>query len=210
MERLTHYFPQLTGRQREQFSQMSELYVGWNSKINVISRKDIDQLCVRHILHSLAIARVVAFQPGAKILDVGTGGGFPGLPLAVLFPKARFTLVDSVGKKIRIVEDITQKLDLQNITSIHGRAEELGGMFDFVVSRAVAGMPVLLRWVWEKITPGDGHNLSNGILCLKGGDPDGELGAELAAAKKPYALYPVADFFDEAFFQTKYMVYIPR
>ena len=210
MDTLLTHFPALTERQREQFRHMGELYREWNAKINLVSRKDIDRLYTRHILHSLAIAKVAAFRPGTKILDVGTGGGFPGIPLGVLFPEAAFTLVDSIGKKIRVVEDVARRLGLSNVTAVHGRAEDMKGKFDFVVSRAVTEMPVFLNWVWNKITPsspaGATGSLSNGILCLKGGDLD----AELDATRKPYALYPVADFFTDDFFETKYVVYIPR
>ena len=210
MDTLLTHFPALTERQREQFRHMGELYREWNAKINLVSRKDIDRLYTRHILHSLAIAKAVDFQPGTKILDVGTGGGFPGIPLAVLFPEARFTLVDSIGKKIRVAEDVAEKSGLKNVATVHGRAEEIKEKFDFVVSRAVTEMPVFLNWVWNKIVPGGINSLSNGILYLKGGDPAGTLGAELDATRKPYALYPVADFFDDPFFETKYVVYIPR
>ncbi len=206
MESLLQHFPTLTERQREQFERMGELYRAWNAKINLVSRKDIDQLYTHHILHSLAIAKVIDFQPDTAILDVGTGGGFPGIPLAALFPEARFTLVDSIGKKIKVVEDLAEQLGLQNVTALHGRAEEIDGKFDFVVSRAVTEMPVFLGWVWNKITPGGQNALANGILYLKGG----ELDAELQATHKPYALYPIADFFNEAFFETKYVVYLPR
>lgn len=206
MESLLQHFPTLTERQREQFERMGELYRAWNAKINLVSRKDIDRLYTHHILHSLAIAKVIDFQPNTTILDVGTGGGFPGVPLAVLFPEARFTLVDSIGKKIKVVEDVAGQLGLQNVTARHGRAEAIDGKFDFVVSRAVTEMSVFLGWVWNKITPGGRNSLANGILYLKGG----ELDAELQATRKPYALYPIADFFNEAFFETKYVVYLPR
>ncbi len=206
MESLLQHFPTLTERQREQFERMGELYRTWNAKINLVSRKDIDRLYTHHILHSLAIAKIIDFQPNTTILDVGTGGGFPGVPLAVLFPEARFTLVDSIGKKIKVVEDVAGQLGLQNVTARHGRAEAIDGKFDFVVSRAVTEMSVFLGWVWNKITPGGRNSLANGILYLKGG----ELDAELQATRKPYALYPIADFFNEAFFETKYIVYLPR
>ena len=206
METLLKYFPGLTKRQREQFERMHGLYLDWNAKINVVSRKDADQLYTRHILHSLAIARVAAFKPGTRVLDVGTGGGFPGIPLAVLFPEVRFTLVDSIGKKIRVVADVAEQLGLANVTAIHGRAEEIKETFDFAVSRAVTEMSAFLPWVWNKIVPDGENELSNGILYLKGGDLD----TELDATRKPYALYPIADFFDDEFFSTKYVVYIPR
>ncbi len=209
MDALNRHFPGLTDRQGEQFASLGGLYADWNAKVNVISRKDITELYTRHVLHSLAIARLVPFKPDTTILDVGTGGGFPGIPLAILFPEVQFTLIDSIGKKIRVVEDIVQKLGLQNVTAIHGRAEEQHGKFDFVVSRAVTDMSTFLSWVRNKIAPGGTNTLANGILCLKGGDPNGDLGAELDAVKKPYALYPVADFFEDPFFETKYVVYFP-
>lgn len=206
MDTLLKYFPELTERQQEQFRRMHELYLDWNTKINVVSRKDIDQLYTRHILHSLAIAKIISFKPGTKILDVGTGGGFPGIPLAVLFPEAQFTLIDSIGKKIKVVDDVTRQLGLQNVTPIHGRAEELKEKYDFVVSRAVTEMSAFLPWVWNKITPGGQNHPANGILYLKGGD----LQAELDATRKPYALHPIADLFDDPFFETKFVVYLPR
>ncbi|MDR0953974.1 MAG: 16S rRNA (guanine(527)-N(7))-methyltransferase RsmG [Rikenellaceae bacterium] len=206
METILTYFPALTERQKEQFRLMGDLYRDWNAKINVVSRQDIDQLYLRHVLHSLAIAKIVEFVPGTQILDVGTGGGFPGIPLAVLFPEARFTLIDSIGKKITVVRDVAEKLGLSNVTALHGRAEALRQPVDFVVSRAVADMRLFLPWVWDKITP-QGHNtLPNGILCLKGGD----LHAEMDATHKAYALYPIADLFTDPFFETKFVVYLPR
>jgi 16S rRNA (guanine(527)-N(7))-methyltransferase GidB len=206
MDILLKYFPELTEHQQEQFHRMYSLYLDWNSKINVISRKDTEQLYTRHILHSLAIAKIAPFKPGTRVLDVGTGGGFPGIPLATLFPEVRFTLIDSIGKKIKVVEDVAAQLGLQNVTAIHGRAEELKGNFDFVVSRAVTEMQAFLPWVWDKITPGGNNDITNGILYLKGGD----LEAELDATRKPYALYPIADLFDNPFFETKFVVYLPR
>ena len=206
MDVLLKYFPELTERQREQFQLMATLYTDWNSKINVVSRKDIDQIGTRHILHSLAIAKITSFKPGTRILDVGTGGGFPGIPLAVLFPEAQFTLIDSIGKKIKVVADVAQKLGLTNVTAVHGRAEELKERYDFVVSRAVTEMSAFLPWVWNKIIPGGDNDLANGILYLKGGDLD----TEMDVTKKPYALYPIADLFDDPFFETKFVVYLPR
>ena len=206
MDILLTYFPELTERQQQQFRQMYDLYFDWNSRINVVSRKDIDQLYVRHILHSLAVAKVLSFGPGTRVLDVGTGGGFPGIPLAVLFPEAQFTLVDSIGKKIKVVADVAAQLGLSNVTAVHGRAEAVKGLFDFVVSRAVTEMSSFLPWVWNKIAPRGNNSLSNGILYLKGGDLD----AELEATRKPYALYPITDFFPGDFFSTKYVVYIPK
>lgn len=207
MERILHYFPELTPGQIGQYEALYELYTLWNGRINVISRKDIDRLYLHHVLHSLAIAKVCTFAPGARILDVGCGGGFPGIPLAVLFPEARFTLVDSIGKKIRVVEEVASAIGLHNLNGIHGRAERLPGTFDFVVSRAVTEMKPFVGWVWNKVEPGSrAGSLSNGILYLKGGD----LGAELDAVGKPYSLYGIPDFFSEPFFETKKIVYIPK
>jgi len=206
MDVLLKYFPELTGEQQERFRRMYELYVEWNAQINVVSRKDIDQLYTRHILHSMAIAKVIRFRPGTRILDVGTGGGFPGIPLAVLFPECRFTLADSIGKKIKVVREVADGLGLSNVEAVHGRAEEIKSRFDFVVSRAVTEMSAFLPWVWNKIEPRGTNDLGNGILYLKGGD----LEAELDATKKPYALYPIREFFPEEFFDTKFVVYLPR
>lgn len=207
METATTYFPDLTPRQLEQLAALDALYRTWNERINVISRKDIDQLYLRHVLHSLAIAKACRFAPGARVLDVGTGGGFPGVPLAILFPEARFTLVDSIGKKIKVVNEVAQAVGLQNLTALHTRAEQLPGRFDFVVSRAVTEMQAFVGWVWNKIEPGTtAGTLPNGILYLKGGNLD----QELAAAGKAYTLYDIRDWFDDPFFDTKKVVYLPR
>ncbi len=207
MEIVSRYFPDLTTRQLEQLASLEELYRLWNDRINVISRKDIDQLAVRHVLHSLAIAKVCRFRAGARVLDVGTGGGFPGIPLAILFPEARFTLVDSIGKKIRVVEEVARAIGLQNVTPLHARVETLPGRYDFVVSRAVTRMKPFVDWVWEKIEPGNtAGSLPAGILYLKGGD----LTEELAETGRPYRLYAIADWFDDPFFETKKVVYLPR
>ncbi len=207
MEQITAYFPGLTDRQREQFGALAGLYATWNARINVISRKDIDQLYLRHVLHSLSIARVCAFGPGARILDVGCGGGFPGIPLAILFPEARFLLADSIGKKIRVVDEVSSALGLENLEAVHARAETVTGRFDFVVSRAVTRMKPFVGWVWDKIDRGTtAGTLPNGILCLKGGD----LKAELDAVGKAYVRYPIGDFFDNPFFETKEVVYFRR
>ena len=175
MDLLLKYFPNLTQLQISQFSQLQELYKDWNLKINVVSRKDIDELYLRHVLHSLGIAKVVQFKPNTKVLDVGTGGGFPGIPLAILFPETQFHLVDSIGKKIKVVNDVSEGLGLQNIKTTHGRVEEIKGTYDFIVSRAVAQMETFVFWTKGKINKKQQHPIKNGILYLKGGDLSDEL-----------------------------------
>ena len=198
------YFPQLTQRQREQFEALYEAYAEWNAKINVISRKDFDSLYLKHILHSLAIARVCTFASGAKVMDVGCGGGFPSVPLAILFPNTEFTAVDSIGKKITVVKGVCQKVGINNLTAINSRVEGVEGKFDYIVSRAVTDMSTFVGWVWNKIVRGeDKGTLPNGILYLKGGD----LTEELAATKMEWQRYNISDFFSEEFFETKQVVY---
>ena len=202
---IASYFPGLTENQVKQFAALGPQYKDWNEKINVISRKDIDNLYVNHVLHSLAIARIISFQPAAEILDVGTGGGFPGIPLAILFPETRFHLVDSIGKKITVVKEVAASIGLRNVTAEKVRAEELKGKYDFVVSRAVTRMSEFHDWVRSKFKRESTHSLDNGILYLKGGDLD----EEMRQLGKPYSLYNLAEYFTEDFFQTKKIVYIP-
>lgn len=199
------YFPELTEEQKDQFAQLADVYEDWNSKINVVSRKDIDELYLRHVLHSLAIAKVQKFKSGSSVLDVGTGGGFPGVPLAILFPETSFTLVDSIGKKIKVVDEVVQNLGLSNVTSMNCRVEEVKQKFDFIVSRAVAAMPTFVRWTKGKIKKESKHELKNGILCLKGGNLEEEL-----KDYKTVQLYILTDFFKEDFFETKKVVYLPQ
>lgn len=199
------YFPNLSEQQQRQFAELGPLYKSWNEKINVISRKDIDNLYTNHILHSLGIAKVMSFLPQAEVLDVGTGGGFPGVPLAILFPETKFHLVDSIGKKITVVKEVTAGVGLANVVAEQRRAEELKRKYDFVVSRAVTQMKEFYGWVENKIKPVSRHSLDNGILYLKGGDLD----EELNALKKPYSLYELSTLFDEEFFLTKKVVYMP-
>jgi 16S rRNA (guanine527-N7)-methyltransferase len=202
---IRHYFPHITDLQEKQFAKLYSLYKEWNEKINVISRKDIDNLYINHVLHSLGIAKVMAFLPGATVLDVGTGGGFPGIPLAILFPATRFYLVDSIGKKITVVKAVAEGLGLTNIKAEQIRAEQVNGEFDFIVSRAVTRIREFHGWVRTKTKKKSIHPLANGILYLKGGDLEEELG-EL---KRPYQLYSLPDYFTEEFFETKKVVYVP-
>jgi 16S rRNA (guanine527-N7)-methyltransferase len=204
MKTITKYFNDLTEEKLHQFEQLEDLYREWNAQINVISRKDIDELYVRHVLHSLAIAKVQAFKPKSHILDVGTGGGFPGIPLAILCPETNFYLVDSIGKKIKVVKEVANALGLKNVHAEHGRAEKVKGEFDFIVSRAVTNMDDFVKWVRKKVTKKQRHELRNGILYLKGGD----LADELTNFPKA-TLYDIHDFFTEDFFKTKKVVHIP-
>jgi 16S rRNA (guanine527-N7)-methyltransferase len=202
---IQHYFPGLTATQKEQFEKLYALYAEWNEKINVISRKDIDNLYVNHILHSLGIAKVQSFKSGASVLDVGTGGGFPGIPLAILFPETQFHLVDSIGKKITVVKEVAAGLDLKNVRAEQARAETLKGEYDFVVSRAVTRMKEFYQWIHRRTKSKGIHELDNGILYLKGGDLD----EELNELKRPYQLTELSKFFSEEFFETKKVVYVP-
>ncbi len=204
-EIILKYFPNLTSQQQQQFEALFDLYKDWNEKINVISRKDIDNLYTNHILHSLGIAKVMSFKPGASVLDVGTGGGFPGIPLAILFPETNFHLVDSINKKITVVNEVAKGAGLKNVKGEWIRAEQIKGEYDFVVSRAVTRIKEFYGWVNQKVKEESIHDLDNGILYLKGGDLDQELG-EL---KRPYSLYDLSNYFAEEFFETKKVVYVP-
>ena len=204
MELIQKYFPQLSEIQKEQFSQLFELYLDWNSKINVVSRKDIDELYLRHVLHSLGIAKVIQFKDGTTVLDVGTGGGFPGIPLAILYPECNFHLVDSINKKLKVVDAVVESLGLLNVKTSHIRAEDINETFDFIVSRAVTSMPSFVGWVKRKVNKKSNHELKNGILYLKGGD----LTEELQDFPKA-TIYSLSDYFNEDFFETKKVVYLP-
>lgn len=205
MSNIIEKYFNLTPAQREQFEKLGPLYAEWNDKINVISRKDVENLYTNHILHSLGIAKVISFQPGAEVLDVGTGGGFPGVPLAILFPDTKFHLVDSIGKKITVVKEVSKAIGLTNIEAEQVRAEEVKQKYDFVVSRAVTRMKEFYGWVRNKTKPKSLHTLDNGILYLKGGDLD----EEMNELKKPYSQYELTDFFQEEFFETKKVIFVP-
>ncbi len=202
---ITRYFPNLPENQVRQFEALGPLYKDWNAKINVISRKDIDNVYVHHILHSLGIAKIISFLPGADVLDVGTGGGFPGIPLAILFPETQFHLVDSIGKKITVVKEVSQAIGLKNVVAEQLRVEQVKKKYDFIVSRAVTDMKEFYHWVHNKTKPKSLHTLDNGILYLKGGDLDVELGA----LRKPYSIFNLSDHFSEEFFATKRVVFMP-
>ncbi len=204
MELIKKYFPELSENQLEQFSKLEGIYKEWNAKINVVSRKDIDELYLRHVLHSLGIAKVQKFKPGSSVMDVGTGGGFPGIPLAIMFPETQFLLVDSIGKKLKVVKAVSDELGLKNVTILHDRVEKVKDKFDFIVSRAVTNMPDFVGWVRKKIKKDSVHELKNGILYLKGGDLSEEL-----KDYKTVQLYELPDFFEEEFFETKKVVYLP-
>lgn len=211
VEIIFNYFPDLNEEQQRQFSLLEDLYKDWNQKINVVSRKDIEELYLRHVLHSLGIAKIQKFQPGSSVLDVGTGGGFPGIPLAILFPETHFTLVDSIGKKIKVVEEVAEGLGLTNVIAVNSRVEDISTalnvtkvQFDFIVSRAVAVMPTFTHWVKGRIKKESVHERRNGILYLKGGDLSEEL-----AGYKTAEIFDLPDYFEEDFFETKKVVYLP-
>jgi len=204
MELICKYFPELSGQQLQQFERIQPLYQEWNERINVISRKDMAHFYEHHVLHSLGIAKAIRFLPGSQVMDVGTGGGFPGIPLAILFPETDFLLVDSIEKKIKVVNEVVKAIGIQNVSAIQTRAEDVKGKFDFVVSRAVTTLPEFMKWVAGKNKLKSRHNIPNGVLYLKGGD----LETELASIRNPYQIFPLSDFFKEAFFETKKLVSI--
>jgi len=204
-ELIKKYFPEITEVQLGQFEQLFPLYVEWNEKINVVSRKDIDNLMLHHVLHSLAIAKFIDFRPGTEILDVGTGGGFPGIPLAILFPECSFLLVDSIGKKIKVVEGVAEGLGLTNVAAQHTRAEDVDQDFEFIISRAVTRLSPFYYWVRKKISPNHFHTKRNGLILLKGGD----LKEEIDELERKTKVVELSTYFDETFFETKKLVYVP-
>lgn len=205
MEKILKYFPSLTEKQKEQFAALDALYRDWNAKINVISRKDIDNLYEHHVLHSLAIAKALRFQPGTEIMDFGCGGGFPGIPLAIMFPECRFKLIDGTGKKIRVCNEVASAIGLENLVAEHLRGEDEKGKFDFIVSRAVMPLPDMMKIVRKNISKKQRNAMPNGIFCLKGGD----LHAETAQYKNIVELTDLSSFFDEEWFKEKHLVYLP-
>ena len=206
MELIQRYFPNLSDLQYKQLGALGDLYSDWNAKINVISRKDMAHFYERHVLHSLAIAKVIQFKPDTQILDVGTGGGFPGVPLAILFPDVNFHLVDSIGKKIKVVQEVSNAIELRNLSAEHARAEQVSGQFDFVVSRAVTRLAEFYPWVQNKFNKKSFNDLDNGILYLKGLD----LMEEFDQLKKPYQLFSLKDHYSEEWFESKGVVFVPR
>lgn len=204
MKLIEHYFPDLSPLQLQQFASLEGLYQTWNAQINVISRKDTEHFYERHVLHSLAIAKIIQFLPGASVLDIGTGGGFPGIPLAILFPEVQFHLVDSIGKKIKVVQEVAGHLGLTNVKASHARAENVKDRYDFIVSRAVTQMPIFLTWIKGKSAKKNLHAFKNGVFYLKGGD----LSEELAGLRYPVKEFPIAEFYTEEFFETKKVVYV--
>jgi 16S rRNA (guanine527-N7)-methyltransferase len=204
-ELIKRYFPEITPRQQEQFARLGELYAEWNARINVVSRKDMEHLYTRHILHSLAIAKVCQFEAGAKVVDIGCGGGFPSVPLAIMFPEVEFVGVDSIGKKIKVVEGVAEGADIKNLRAVNSRAEQLGEKFDYVVSRAVTEMSKFMPWAWVLPRKGQAGTLRNGILYLKGGD----LAEELALTRRKWDIFEIGSMFEDEFFETKRVVYTP-
>jgi 16S rRNA (guanine527-N7)-methyltransferase len=205
MDIINHYFPNLSPTQKVQFGALQGLYADWNAKINVISRTDVENLFERHVLHSLAIAKFIEFKPGTEILDVGTGGGFPGIPLAIMFPECQFHLIDSIGKKITVVTEVANALGLKNVKAEQVRAEQLRTDYEFIVCRAVTQLPVFFEWVRGKITQNNYNTRKNGLICLKGGD----LTEELKAFGRRHKVYDLSSYYQEEFFETKKIVYVP-
>lgn len=206
MDIILKYFPGLTEEQRRQFEILYSLYGEWNAKINVVSRKDFESLYLKHILHSLAVAKACSFDDGARVIDIGTGGGFPAIPLAIMFPEVHFTAADSIGKKIRVVEEVAKGAGIKNITPLNARAEQVPGRFDYAVSRAVTDAATVMQWVWSKLERGRKGSLPNGLLLLKGGD----LAEELAATGRKCSWWNISDWFSEEFFDTKKVIYIEK
>lgn len=205
LEKIQAYFPNLTDRQKQQFELLAQRFPEWNAQINLVSRKDIEQLEIHHLLHSLAIAKVIDFQAGTQVMDLGTGGGFPGLPLSILFPEVEFRLVDSIQKKIKVVFALAEELELENVTAQVARAENVDHQFDFVVSRAVAPLTDLVTWVKPSIVKHFSHKLKNGIICLKGGD----LTEEIRTTNRKVTTWPITDFFQEPWYEGKFVVHVP-
>ena len=205
MEEILKYFTYLTDKQKLQFAALFDLYKDWNEKINVISRKDIDNLYLHHVLHSLAIAKAVSFRPGTRILDFGTGGGFPGIPLAILFPETQFKMIDGTGKKIRVVNEVATAIGLENVEAVHLRGEEEKGKYDFVVSRAVMPLPDLMKIVKKNVGKEQRNSLPNGVICLKGGNVEGEM----RPFKKIAEATEITNWFDEDWFKEKFVIYVP-
>lgn len=205
MEEILKYFTYLTDKQKQQFAALFDLYKDWNEKINVISRKDIDNLYLHHVLHSLAIAKAVSFRPGTRILDFGTGGGFPGIPLAILFPETQFKMIDGTGKKIRVVNEVATAIELENVEAVHLRGEEEKGKYDFVVSRAVMPLPDLMKIVKKNVGKEQRNSLPNGVICLKGGNVEGEM----RPFKKIAEATEITNWFDEDWFKEKFVIYVP-
>ncbi|MBR5656117.1 MAG: 16S rRNA (guanine(527)-N(7))-methyltransferase RsmG [Prevotella sp.] len=205
MEEILHYFPELSEQQRQQFAALYDLYSDWNSKINVISRKDIENIYLHHVLHSLAIGKMIHFKNDTKILDFGTGGGFPGIPLAILFPDCQFKLIDGTGKKIRVATEVANAIGLKNVTLEHLRGEDEKGKYDFVVSRAVMPLPDLIKIVRKNISKNNFNLLGNGVICLKGGSIE----EEMKAYRKTAEIVPISDVFTEEWFQEKYIIHVP-
>ncbi|WP_302749523.1 16S rRNA (guanine(527)-N(7))-methyltransferase RsmG [uncultured Prevotella sp.] len=205
MEEILKYFTYLTDKQKQQFAALFDLYKDWNEKINVISRKDIDNLYLHHVLHSLAIAKAVSFRPGTRILDFGTGGGFPGIPLAILFPETQFKMIDGTGKKIRVVNEVATAIGLENVEAVHLRGEEEKGKYDFVVSRAVMPLPDLMKIVKKNVGKEQRNSMPNGVICLKGGNVEGEM----RPFKKIAEATEITNWFDEDWFKEKFVIYVP-